>query len=157
MSRRLCIVLAVGAATVAVLATGCGGSSSSDSSGSTESATTAPATSGSETNERLTEEQWASAEASRTAFRSALATAQATSKKCLHGAKSAEDFQNISATQACVGDVYTQLQKAAGDSKAVLQGFSGTVSGACATALDDAIGSVGLYQASAAEMPRTID
>ena len=69
------------------------------------------------------------AQESRTAFRKALANANATSTKCLHGAKSAEDFQNIPKTQACVGDVFTELQKAAGDSLAVLQGFDGTVSG----------------------------
>jgi hypothetical protein len=139
---------------VALLAAGCGGSSGS--SGSTDT-TTAAATSGSAANERLTQEQWSSTQASRTEFRKALADAQATTKKCLHGAKSSEDFQNIPQTQACIGDVYTTLQKAAGASKGVLEGFSGTVSGACATALDNLIGAVGLYQASAAEMQRTID
>ena len=145
-------------AVAAALAAGCGGSSSSSSSsGTTESTTTAPAAPGGSKNARLTQDQWSSAEASRTAFRKALANAQATTTKCLHGAKSPEDFQNIPKTQACVGDVYTELQKAAGDSKDVLEGFTGTVSGACDQALTDLIGAVGLYQASAAEMQRTID
>jgi hypothetical protein len=155
VSRRLSVVGAAMLASVA-LASGCGGGNSSSSSESTAAATTEATTNGT-ANARLTKEQWASAEESRTAFREALANATATSTKCLHGAKSAEDFQNISATQACVGDVFTQLQRAAGDSLAVLQGFDGTVSGTCATALSALINSVGLYQASAAEMQRTID
>ena len=152
------MVLAAVTAAAVTIAAGCGGSSS-DSSGSTESTTTAPATTGGTANAhaRLTQDQWSSAQASRTAFRKALANAQATTTKCLHGAKSPEEFQNIPATQACVGDVFTELQKAAGDSKDVLEGFVGTVSGACAQALNDLIGAVGLYQASAAEMQRTID
>ena len=155
MSRRHYVVLAAATAAAAAIAAGCGGSSSD----STESTTTAPATTGGTANAhaRLTQDQWSSAQASRTAFRKALANAQATSTKCLHGAKSAEDFQNIPATQACVGDVFTELQKAAGNSKDVLEGFTGTVSGACEQALNDLIGAVGLYQASAAEMQRTID
>jgi hypothetical protein len=156
MSTRLSPVVCAAALAVIALAAGCGGSSSSDSSASTAAATTQAATTGA-ANERLTKEEWTSAEESRAAFRKALANANATSTKCLHGAKSAEDFQNISATQACVGDVFTQLQKAAGDSLDVLQGFDGTVSGTCATALSALINSVGLYQASAAEMQRTID
>jgi hypothetical protein len=160
MSRRHHVVLAAATAAAAAIAASCGGSSSSsDSGGSTESTTTAPAATGGTANAhaRLTQDQWSSAQASRTAFRKALANAQATTTKCLHGAKSPEDFQNIPKTQACVGDVYTELQKAAGDSKDVLEGFTGTVSGACAQALNDLIGAVGLYQASAAEMQRTID
>jgi hypothetical protein len=157
MSRRHYVVLAAATAAAAAIAAGCGGSSSS--SGSTESTTTAPAATGGTANAhaRLTQDQWSSAQASRTAFRKALANAQATTTKCLQGAKSPEDFQNVPKTQACVGDVYTELQKAAGDLKDVLEGFTGTVSGACAQALNDLIGAVGLYQASAAEMQRTID
>lgn len=156
MSRRLSAVVSAAVLASVALAAGCGGSSSGSSSGSTAAATT-EATSTANANARLTKEQWASAQESRTAFRKALANANATTTKCLHGAKSADDFQNIPKTQACVGDVFTELQKAAGDSLAVLQGFDGTVSGTCATALSALINSVGLYQASAAEMQRTID
>jgi hypothetical protein len=154
MSTRRSAVVGAAALVLVALAAGCGGSSSETTTSAT--ATTTTDTTGA-ANERLTDEQWASAQESRSAFRKALANANATSTKCLHGAKSAEDFQNIPATQACVGDVFTQLQKAAGDSLAVLQGFDGTVSGTCATALSALINSVGLYQASAAEMQRTID
>lgn len=156
MSARLSAVVCAAALAVIALTAGCGGSSSSNSSESTAAATTQAATTGG-SNTRLTTEQWASAQESRTAFRKALASATATTTKCLHGAKSPEDFQNIPKTQACVGDVFTQLQQAAGDSLNVLKGFTGTVSGACANALNDAISAVGLYQASAAEMQRTMD
>jgi len=139
-----------------VLVAGCGGDSSSGSESTAESTTQPVSTTGT-ANARLTEEQWTSAEASRTAFRQALAKAQATSTKCLHGAKSAEDFQNIPQTQACVGNVFTQLQQAAGDALTLLNGFTGTVSGPCANALSELINGVGVYQASAAEMQRTID
>ena len=115
-----------------VLAAGCGGSSS----GSSE---TTPGDHGGHHDRRRErpahEGAVGGAQESRTAFRKALANANATTTKCLHGAKSADDFQNIPKTQACVGDVFTQLQQAAGDSLDVLQGFDGTVSGACATAL----------------------
>ena len=140
----------------AVLVAGCGGDGSSGAETTTESSTQTVSTTGT-ANPRLTEEQWTSAEASRTAFRQALAKAQATSTKCLHGAESAEDFQNIPKTQECVGDVFTQLQQAAGDALAVLKGFTGTVSGSCADALSELINGVGVYQASAAQMQRTID
>jgi hypothetical protein len=156
MSTRQSAVGGAVALILVALAAGCGGSSEGTGTTSSATATTVTDTTGA-ANERLTDEQWASAQESRTAFRKALADANATSTKCLHGAKSAEDFQNIPATQKCVGDVFTELQKAAGDSLAVLQGFDGTVSGTCATALSALINSVGLYQASAAEMQRTID
>jgi hypothetical protein len=156
MSRPSIIGVGVLLAACAVLVAGCGGGSSSGSESTDASTTSTVATTGT-ANARLTQEQWTSAEASRTAFRQALAKAQATSTKCLHGAKSAEDFQNIPKTQACVGDVFTQLQQAAGNALTLLNGFTGTVSGPCADALTQLINGVGVYQASAAEMQRTID
>ena len=154
MSRMLCAVVGVAALAVVALASGCGSDSGAEGTTSTM-ATEATITGGA--GGGLTAEQWATYETSRTALRKANADAAAVTKKCLHGAKSAEDFQNIPKTQACVDDVFTDLQQAAGDSLAVLRGFSGSVSGSCESALNDLISAVGLYQASAAAMQRTID
>ena len=135
------------AAVLAVaLAAGCGGSSASGT------AETTATTTGS-ANERLTTAQWSEYESSRTELRKANTAATATLSKC----SSIAVHQKPEAVQTCVGDTFTQLTTAAGNSLATLRGFQGTVSGACETALNGLINQVGTFQASAAQMQTTID
>jgi hypothetical protein len=101
----------------------------------------------------LTTAQWSEYQTSRAALRTANTAANATLKKCSPLASQ----QKTSAVKACVGDVFTELTTAAGDSLSTLQGFDGTVSGACATALAKLTNQVSLFQASAHQMQATID
>ena len=149
MSRILWVQVGAVALLAAALTAGCGGSSGSSDGGTTETAqTTTTATS-----ERLTAAQWTEYETSRAALREANTAANATLKKC----SNTSEFQNTTELQACVGDTFTELNTAAGNSLATLKGFENTVSGSCATALADLINQVGLFQASAAQMQTTID
>jgi len=137
-----------GIASFVVVCAGCGSSGSSSTGVTTAAATTATTA-----NARLTSAQWAEYTSSRAALRKANAVATATLSKCSAGAS----VQQPKRTQACVGNTFTELTHAAGDSLATLKGFAGTVSGACATALAQLTNQVGTFQASAAQMQRTID
>ena len=149
MSTRLSACVGVTAFVVVAFTAGCG-SSGSGSTGATTAAVTGT-TAGA--NARLTSAQWAEYESSRAALRKANASASATLKKCSVNATS----QNIQRTQACVGNTYSELTTAAGNSLSTLKSFEGTVSGACASALAKLANQVGTFQASAAQMQRTID
>jgi hypothetical protein len=105
------------------------------------------------TNGRLTAAQWSAYTTSRAALRMANTAATATLKKC----SSLAVQQKPAAVQACVGDVFTTLTTAAGNSLSTLQGFQGSVSGPCATALAKLTNQVSLFQASAHAMQVTID
>ena len=124
MSRRLSAVVGAAVLVSVALAAGCGGSSSGSSSGSTAAATTEATSTAAR--ERPAHEG-AVGERAGEPHRLPQGSRECERRrrtKCLHRAKSAENFQNIPKTQACVGDVFTELQKAAGDSLAVLQGFT---------------------------------
>ena len=146
---------AAGVAAVATLAlaAGCGGSSSSSSDTGSTATTEAAQTGTTAENARLTSAQWAAYQSSRAALRKANTTATATLTKC----SSVASHQKPKAVQACVGDTFTQLTTAAGNSLATLRGFQGTVSDPCATALNNLINQVGTFQASASQMQTTID
>ncbi len=152
MSRTLRTMVGVAASVGVVFTAGCGGSSSSDVGGSTTSTTGTIQTTATQ-NQRLTSAQWADYESSRAALRKANAAATATLKKCSPIAV----HQNQGAVAACVGDTFTALTTAAGNSLTTLRGFESTVSGPCATALAQLINQVGTFQASASQMQTTID
>ena len=151
MSRILWAQVGVAALLAAAFAAGCGDSGSSGT-GETAGATTG-ATQTTAANSRLTSTQWAEYESSRATLRKANAAATATLKKC----SATSGFQNTAELQACVGDTFTELNTAAGDSLSTLKGFENTVSGSCATALAQLINQVGIFQASAGQMQTTID
>ena len=153
MSRRRFAPACAAAFAAVAVAAGCG----SDSSSSGDSVATTTETAQTQTttaaSERLTSAQWADYQSSRSALRKANSTASATLKKC----SAIATQQKPAAVQACVGDTFTELTTAAGDSLSTLQGFEGTVSGSCATALDQLTSQVSLFQASAHQMQATID
>lgn len=151
MSRILWVQVGAAALLAAGLVAGCGDSGSGDA-GET-AGTTTEATETTAANPRLTSAQWAEYETSRAALREANATASATLKKC----SATSGFQDSAELQSCVGDTFTELNTAAGDSLSTLRSFENTVSGSCATALAQLINQVGTFQASAAEMQTTID
>ena len=147
MSRILLVQVGAVALLAAAVTAGCGGS---DSSGTT---TEAAATTTTATAERLTSAQWAEYETSRAALRSANTAANATLKKC----SDTTQFQDTTALQTCVGDTFSALTVAAGDSLNTLKSFESSVTGSCATALANLSNYVGTFQASAAEMQRAVD
>jgi hypothetical protein len=153
MSRRRYGPACAAAFAAVAVAAGCGGSDSSSSGDSVAATTEATQTSTTAANERLTSTQWAAYQSSRSALRKANSAASATLKKC----SAIATQQKTAAVQACVGDTFTELTTAAGNSLSTLQGFQGTVSGSCASALDQLTGQVGLFQASAHQMQVTID
>ena len=152
MSKGLSAWVGLGALVAVALAAGCGDSGSSGTS-ETAATTEAAQTITTAANERLTSAQWAEYESSRAALRKANTTATATLKKCSEIANQ----QKPAAVQACVGDTFTQLTTVAGDSLSTLKGFQSSVSGTCASALDNLINQVGVFQASASQMQATID
>jgi hypothetical protein len=145
MSKANCVRVGAVALLAAALATGCGDSGSSGAP-ETEATTTAAA-------ERLTTAQWSEYETSRAALRKANAEAQATFKKC----PATTSFGNAAEMQSCVGDTFTDLATAADNSLTTLNSFQGTVSGSCASALDDLTNYVGTFRNSATQMQNTID
>jgi hypothetical protein len=139
----------VGVAVVVGIAitAGCG------DSGSSGTGETVATTTGASGNERLTSAQWTEYETSRAALRKANAAAQATFKKC----PATTTFGNSAEMQNCVGDTFTELATAADKSLETLKGFQGTVSGSCASALEDLTNYVGTFRNSATQMQNTID
>jgi hypothetical protein len=130
---------------IEALAVGCGGSGSGDGGVASTAATT--------TNTRLTAEQWDAYGRSRTSLTSATPMASATLTSC---SAKAQDRQ-ADAWQACVGTSFSDLSRAAAGSRATLQSFSGTVSGACADSLSALVNYVGTYEAAANAMQRVAD
>jgi hypothetical protein len=153
MSRALRTIVGVAASAGVVFIAGCGSSSSSDVVGGSTTSTTGTTQTAATQNQRLTSAQWTEYEASRAALRQANVVATATLKKCSPIAV----HQNQGAVAACVGNTFTELTTAAGNSLSTLRGFQNTVSGPCATALAQLINQVGTFQASASQMQATIN
>lgn len=140
---KLGVCVGIAAMLAAALAAGCG-----DSGSSTETVTT---TAGA--NERLTTAQWEEYQTSGAALKEANVAATATLAKC----SATSGFQDSADLQACVGDTFTTLATATGDTYDTVEGFQDTVSGACATALAAYLNNLGTFRASAAQMQTTID
>ena len=153
MARKTYALACAAALAAVVVAAGCGGSDSSGSGEGAATSTEAAQTGTPSADGRLTTAQWSEYQTSRAALRKANTAASTTLDKC----SSLALQQKTSAVQACVGDVFTELTTAAGQSLSTLQSFDGTVSGACATALASLTNQVSLFQASAPQMQVTID
>lgn len=133
------------AASLLLLATGCG----SDSDEGSTTATTETTEPGA--NERLTEEQWADYEAVAAPLEDA--AAEATTKLDVCG-KATDDADQLA---TCVGDSFTALADATGEYASALEGFQGTVTGECASALGELYTYALALQRSAEEMQQVID
>lgn len=145
MSRVMGLLVLVAAASLLLLATGCG---SDSDEGSATDVTETETTAGSE---RLTEEQWSEYEAVAAPLEEAGKEAQKTLDVCVTQADSQEQLQT------CAGDSFTQLADATGAMATTLEGFEGTVSGACADALAGLLNYARPLQATAQEMQTVID
>jgi hypothetical protein len=141
---RIGIVPAVAAALVlAALAAGCGGS---------DSETTPAETSTVAVNERLTAEQWDSYQAASGPFTEANA---AMLKKFDSCPRSGTGDTTVFAK--CLGETLTTVTDTTQELTSVLAGFNGTVTGACATALDAYTNYTTPYLASITSMQQAID
>lgn len=133
------------AASLLLLATGCG---SDSDEGSATGTTDTTETGG---NERLTGEQWAEYEAVAAPLEDAAAEAKTKLDVC---GKATEDADQLA---TCVGDSFTLLADATQEYANVLEGFQGTVTGECADALDPLYTYAVALQRSADEMQQVID
>lgn len=149
MSRCVGLTVVL-AASLLLLATGCG--SDSDEAGTTEATQTTGTTGG---NERLTTEQWSEYEAVRASFQQANTAAMAKLDTCGQSADLTE--QNTGQLADCTGDVFTELADQTASLTTVLEGFEGTVSGACADALAELLNYTRPYQATVQQMQTVID
>jgi hypothetical protein len=137
------LLMATGAAlALLAIAAGCG---SDDEAGSTETTDTAVAS------QPLTAEQWDAYTEARTSFTDASENARSKLATCGGATTSAEQLQR------CVGDAFSDLATETAAFAAVLEGFQGTVEGACADALDAFLNYARPYQATAEEMQTVID
>lgn len=137
-------------ASLLLLATGCG--SDSEEAGTTETTETTETSGG---NERLTAEQWSEYEAARASFQQANAAATAKLDTCGESADLTE--QNTGQLADCTGDVFTELADQTASLTTVLEGFEGSVSGACGEALAGLLNYTRPYQATVQQMQTVID
>lgn len=141
---RIAIVPAVAAAlALAALAAGCGGSDSETSSGETSTVAV---------NERLTADQWDAYQAAAGPFTEANTAMLKKIDACPRSGTG-----DTTVFSACLGDTLTTVTDATRELTTVLAGFNGTVSGACATALDAYTNYTTPYLASITSMQQAID
>jgi hypothetical protein len=125
---------------LAALAAGCGGSSGS---GTTSTAAPPPATTGGAANQHLTSAQWQKYKADSAAFKAVNLPTLTKVAKCASAINPPAGY-----VEKCVGDSLTKLAQATAELDNDLRAFAGTVSGACAGALNSFIGYATQYQAS---------
>jgi hypothetical protein len=145
MSKVVGLLVLVAAASLLLLATGCG---SDSDEGATTDVTETGTTAG---DERLTEDQFAEYEESRDALQEANATATTALATC------ADETTDADALSTCVGDDFTELADATADLSDTLTSFEDTVSGACADALAAFLNYARPFEATAQEMQTVID
>ncbi|MGL6279020.1 MAG: hypothetical protein ACRC50_05635 [Gaiella sp.] len=148
MSRVVGLLVLVTVSSLLLLAAGCGSDSDSGEDGTTEVTETDTSAGG---NERLTEEQWAAYEAVQQPLQEANATATKALARCGDRATSADELST------CVGDDFTVLANAVGEVSDTLASFQGTVTGACAEALDGLLNYARPAEATATQMQTVID
>jgi hypothetical protein len=140
------VVAALAAASVGVVGLALAGCGGGDNEGNGSTDTTASAA-----NTRLTPDQWSSYRAEQESFSATRKTAEKKIDTCPRSQTGTLDV-----FAKCVGPSLDELQTEAAMAGEVLKGFIGTVSGSCATALNDFTQYVTPFTASVEQLQQTL-
>jgi len=145
MSRTWKPVAVLVVVLLAMLAAGCGSSNEDENATSTPTATT------NATNKPFTAAQWQQ-------YQAAVASFQKVNLPALNRVEACAKRINPPAgyVEKCVGDALTKVTAATNQVSKTLIGFTGSVGGACLTALHGFLGYVAPYKASLQALQQTI-